>query len=118
MVVFLSHVPHLQSSRGPKLLLQGEVPLLRDRRTNVRIPQTQDSAVKRIGGRLNGQVSLVQRGTGQRKRRVIALFLGSERWVNRQAKIGSGAFQVRGKCIRAAYHQVFPARGPGKAKPR
>src|SRR5690349_3052389 len=108
----LSNVPHLQRGRGTNLLLHGEVPLVRDSRTDIRIPETDERVVVWVGrGRRKGKISLIERGPRQRCFccRIVKLSFGPERRIERQAKIGSGSFEVGRKRVRATEHKAAAA---------
>ena len=102
-------------------MLDRSIPLLRDRGLDMRIPDADQSSSEWVARRPNRCQTIIR---GRRwKRNVVVLrqgFSGGKGWVDRKAKIRSGAFQIGRDAIGASDNRlVTEHRGrPGKSDTR
>src|ERR1035438_5686785 len=107
VVAFGTDIAGLKSRGVIELMLDGKVPLVGDRRTDVRIPEADQGALERIGGGGQRRETLTQGSGRERLRRVVGVRFMRERRIDRQAKVSAGSFQIIGQSIRCANHGVL-----------
>ena len=95
----LAHIADLKRSRIGELVLHGEIPLLRDCRLNVRIPQANECILKWISRR---QQTLFGGGCRQIAIVIVRFKLrAGKRRVHGEPEIGACTLQIRGDRVGA-----------------
>src|SRR4029079_1355446 len=107
MGTMLPDVAHLDGAVAAQLLLHRSIPLLSDGGLHMRVPYTERRSSERVAGRAHRRQTLGGRGCWQGEIVVVDEgFSRSEWWIDGEAQVRSGAFQIRGDTESSAEYRL------------